>query len=146
MGIFQGVAQCNFCGLYSDSRRRKLYITKSYSSKIQKAVMCFCFVLSVIFEWFTMRWNARLFFNRFCRPLLQEVVAVFHLVTVSLTEVSRAALFWLARLPQTFFVVVKTSDLNCLLFSRASLHPPEIKPDLGVLVMGLPSLSANAPV
>ena len=61
-------------------------------------------VLSVIFEWFTMRWNARLFFNRFCRPLLQEVVAVFHLVTVSLTEVSRAALFWLARLPQTFWL------------------------------------------
>ena len=104
-----------------------------------------CFVLSVIFEWFTMRWNARLFFNRFCRPLLQEVVAVFHLlVTVSLTEVSRAALFGLHACPRLF--VVKTSDLYCLRFSRASLHPPEIKPDLGVLVMGLPSLSANAPV
>ena len=64
-----------------------------------------CFVLSVIFEWFTMRWNARLFFNRFCRPLLQEVVAVFHLVSLSLTEVLRAAL-WLARLPQNCCVVM----------------------------------------
>ena len=63
-----------------------------------------CFVLSVIFEWFTMRWNARLFFNRFCRPLLQEVVAVFHLVTVSLTEVSRAALFLACALAPDFLL------------------------------------------